>query len=228
MFKQRNLRLVFLFTLLSMIAGLAIVPYEFALMGTTLGNTHIITILIIVAQTCVEGFIASYIGLTLANKVGLDAHIFRAWLYRLEKPLISKRGIIQAITFGVIVSVIILTINYFVRPFIPQITISTPYMVWWKGLLASFDGGIFEEILCRLFIMSFLVWGLSKLFSKGQVIPQNFVYWIGIIGAALVFGALHLPLANTMFGALTPLLVINTLFLNGRYCRREWENVEYN
>src|SRR4051794_12883715 len=106
--KPRDLRLVFLFTLLAMFAGMASVPYVLALMGTTLGNTDI-SILLIVAQVCVEGFIASYIGLTLAKKIGLDAHIFRAWLYRLEKPIISKKGIIQAIILGVIVSIIVLT-----------------------------------------------------------------------------------------------------------------------
>jgi hypothetical protein len=176
--KQRNLRLVFLFTLYSMIAALASIPYQLATMGMTLGDIHIITILILVAQICVEGFIASYIGLTLANKVGLDAHIFRAWLYRLEKPLISKRGIIQAITFSVIVSIIILTIDYFVRPFIPQIIMNTQYMVWWKALLVSFYSGIMEEILFRFLLCRFLFGGYLNFFLKDKLNPK--ISFIGL------------------------------------------------
>jgi membrane protease YdiL (CAAX protease family) len=213
--KRKNFKLVLLFTLLAMIASLAVIPYELALMRDNLGITHI-SIITIVVQSGVVAFITSYIGLTLANKIGLDAHILRAWIYDLEKPSISKKGFIQAITIGFFGSAIILTIEYFVfRPFIPQITMNTQHMVWWKGLLASFYGGVFEEILCRLFIMSLLVWVLAKLISKGQAKPRNFIYWIGIIVSALAFGTLHLPLTITMFGALTPLLVIRTVFLNG-------------
>jgi membrane protease YdiL (CAAX protease family) len=52
-------------------------------------------------------------------------------------------------------------------------------------------GGITEEILMRYGLMTFVVWGLYKIFSKLHAA----VYWAGILIAALVFAFGHLPVA---------------------------------
>jgi hypothetical protein len=73
----------------------------------------------------------------------------------------------------------------------------------WKGLLASFYGGINEEILLRLCVMSFLVW-LGRFVSKtpdGR--PTVGVLWIANILAAL-------------------LLVLRTFPQLPRWCPRPW------
>jgi hypothetical protein len=55
------------------------------------------------------------------------------------------------------------------------------------GFLASFYGGIDEEVISRFFTMGLLVF-LFKKFS-------NFGLWLSVILAALLFGAGHLPAA---------------------------------
>src|SRR6266545_4301425 len=48
----------------------------------------------------------------------------------------------------------------------------------WKGLLASFYGGIAEEIQLRLLVMSFLVW-LGRFLSKtAEGKPTRAIFWI--------------------------------------------------
>ena len=84
----------------------------------------------------------------------------------------------------------------------------------WKGLLASFYGGIAEEIQLRLFVMSFLAW-LGRFVSKTMVgKPTSAVFWIANIFAAVLFGIGHLPTMSLLV-PLTPLVFARTVILNG-------------
>ena len=81
-------------------------------------------------------------------------------------------------------------------------------------MLASFYGGIAEEILLRLFVMSLFVW-LGRLISKTpDSKPTTLVFWIANILAAVLFGLGHLP-ATSLLVPLTPLIVIRAIVLNG-------------
>jgi hypothetical protein len=84
----------------------------------------------------------------------------------------------------------------------------------WKGFLASFYGGIAEEIQLRLFIMSFFVW-LGRFFSKTtEGKPTNAVFWIANVLAAVLFGLGHLPVTAVLV-PLTPLVIARAIVLNG-------------
>jgi membrane protease YdiL (CAAX protease family) len=84
----------------------------------------------------------------------------------------------------------------------------------WKGLLASFYGGIAEEIQLRLFVMSFFAW-LGRFISKTpEGKPTSAVFWIADILAALLFGLGHLPSMASLV-PLTPLVIARTVVLNG-------------
>ena len=84
----------------------------------------------------------------------------------------------------------------------------------WKRLLASFYGGLDEEILMRLFLVSGLVWILSRFWQNTRGMPANGAYWTAILLAALLFGLGHLP-ATKNITPLTPMLVIRAITLNG-------------
>jgi len=81
----------------------------------------------------------------------------------------------------------------------------------WNGLLASFYGGIVEELLLRLFLMTLLLWLVARL--RGSA-PPPAAFWAAIITAALLFGAAHLPAAAHIWG-LDASVVARTLLLNG-------------
>ena len=84
----------------------------------------------------------------------------------------------------------------------------------WKGLLASFYGGINEEILLRLFMMSVLAW-LGKFISHtADGRPTVAVLWIANVLAAVLFGLGHLP-ATSMLLPLTALVITRAIILNG-------------
>ena len=81
------------------------------------------------------------------------------------------------------------------------------------GLLASFYGGINEEILLRLFLMTLIVWIFFKIKKTKEGTPTNVSVWLAIVIAAVIFGIGHLPAVMSLT-ALTPLVIIRTIVLN--------------
>ena len=84
----------------------------------------------------------------------------------------------------------------------------------WKGLLASFYGGINEEILLRLFMMSVLAWLGKFINHTADGRPTVAVLWIANVLAAVLFGLGHLP-ATVLLFPLTPLVITRAIVLNG-------------
>ena len=77
-------------------------------------------------------------------------------------------------------------------------------------------GGIIEEILLRLFVMSFFVFVLWKLFSRGsdrKNIP-GWIYISSILISAALFAAGHIPFTAQIIGLSLPVLA-RTFLLNG-------------
>ena len=79
------------------------------------------------------------------------------------------------------------------------------------GLLV---GGIIEEVMMRLFFMSFIVLIIAKLFNKNKKVIPTSMFRIANILSALLFAIGHLPSTATMT-VLTPLIIIRCFLLNG-------------
>ena len=77
-------------------------------------------------------------------------------------------------------------------------------------------GGIIEEVMMRLALMSFLSLTIYKLFyKKNKEIPVK-AYIIANIISALLFAVAHLPGTASMT-TLTPLLILRCLIINSGY-----------
>ena len=78
-------------------------------------------------------------------------------------------------------------------------------------------GGVVEEVMMRLFLMSLLVFLGWKLFFKTrESAPAGILIGANVIAAA-VFAAGHLPATLQTFGALTPMLLVRCFLLNGAF-----------
>jgi membrane protease YdiL (CAAX protease family) len=121
---------------------------------------------------------------------------------------------LQAIGLGVMAAVAVLVVSLALDPLLPRPlhSIADPGAgrSALNGLLASFYGGIAEELQLRLFLMTLLVW-LFATFARRQPAPA--VYWSAIVIAALLFGAGHLPAAAKLWG-LSDIVVFRTIALN--------------
>jgi membrane protease YdiL (CAAX protease family) len=75
----------------------------------------------------------------------------------------------------------------------------------WKWLIIAFDSSILEEIIFRLFILSFVVWLLARFMRREPAV------WIAIVVAALLFGAAHL---NRWLDS-GPAVIVAVILVNG-------------
>jgi membrane protease YdiL (CAAX protease family) len=160
-----------------------------------------------------------------ASRVGLGTPILDA-ATRGERVADRVRAILPlSIILGVMGTLVLLALEFFyfqpamLKEFAAAanaLNLKTSQPAAWKGFLASFYGGISEEILLRLFTMSFFVW-LGRFISKtADGKPTAAVIWIANILAAVLFGLGHLPAVSLMVQVpLTPLVIARTLVLNG-------------
>ncbi|MCR8657657.1 CPBP family intramembrane glutamic endopeptidase [Paenibacillus endoradicis] len=214
---KRQGRLVVLFTLLGAVAATALLPYMMSVikdgwieLPLPLAGKAAITVI----QAALMTLVASTFGLMLASKVGLDAPLLRYWLYGGNKVNVSFGWLgIGALGSLLGTMVIVLMEKELFQPRLPQV-FSEPSVALWKGALTFLYGGVVEEILLRLFVMSLIVWVFTRVGGKRSPIPSIY-YVLAIVLAAILFGLAHLPATMSLFGELTPLLVIRAILSNG-------------
>lgn len=84
------------------------------------------------------------------------------------------------------------------------------------SISASFSAGIGEELLMRLFLVSFWAWLLNLIFRKFS--KRNITDWAAVMIAAVLFGLSHMvgPLyASGSFSQIPVIFIIEMLVLNG-------------
>ena len=150
------------------------------------------------------GLVLACIGIFLSKKVNL-------W----KKFKLNKKAIIATLIITIIGSLLLfpgdkiifgpfnswVSEQYIIKPTITKII---------TGLLV---GGIIEEVMMRLFLMSLLIFIISKIFCKNKKEIPISIYIISNILIALLFAAGHLPSTATMT-TLTPLIIIRCFILN--------------
>ncbi|WP_456277030.1 CPBP family glutamic-type intramembrane protease [Bacillus sp. AK128] len=197
-----------IFALLGFIAGVSLIPVQSEMFESILTEQGVkppsLPLLIILTggQIALISFISSFIGLVVSKKVNLQLGFH-----------FSKLWILLAVGGGMGGMGIILLMDLYV--FLPQIPeIGNTDVTWWKGLLNGvLYGGIFEEVLLRLFLMSLIIWILIKI-TKRKNIPTGY-YIVGIILSSVIFTAAHLPANALLVGELTPIVVVRVLVMNG-------------
>lgn len=93
-----------------------------------------------------------------------------------------------------------------------------PHPPFPTSLVASAVAGIGEEIIFRLFFISFWLWLISSVILKGRW--QNQIFWIVAVFSALAFGFGHMPSVMLLFGLkgigeIPPTLMSEIILLNG-------------
>ena len=205
---KTNSKLFLILWALTIITSILVLPYVLnaeakMLLSNGLSIEEIILISII--QGVIIFGISTFLGLILAKKTGFELPLLTAFIE--HKKINYKNTLKLSIAIGIITGILIIILDVFV--FQQPIAFNT---IWWQGLLASFYGGIAEEILMRLFLVSLIAFILTKLFRKKQ--PGKNILWFSIIAISIVFGLGHLPITSTMT-TITPLIITRAIILNG-------------
>jgi hypothetical protein len=155
-------------------------------------------------------FVLAWVGLRLGSPLGLDAPLLRAWLYRQTLTAATAIPLAAGAGLGAGALVALLDRLVFLRMQPQAIRDVGKNVARWRGFLASFYGGIVEEVLTRLFLMSLLAWLLAAAGLRG---PTVFV--AAAVLSAVLFAAGHLPAAAQMAkldrAVIARVLTLNTL-----------------
>ncbi len=226
--KPFNWKIFWILSIAAAFGLVAILPYTLALQAKTLATAKLpmplpLLVTIQVTPQIVAFALVVAIGLFFANRTGLGLPILEARLR--GEPVGDKlRAILPiSIVLGVLAGFLIIGLDVVV--FQPALkaeladrasalvsAAANPGAL--RGFLASFYGGIDEEILLRLGVMSFLAW-LGRFLSKtADGKPTTAVFWTANVLAAVLFGLGHLPTTAALI-PITPLVVLRAVVLNG-------------
>jgi hypothetical protein len=154
--------------------------------------------------------VLAWLGLRMQPRAGLDAPWLRALLARRPRPPVAWAA---SAGLGVLAAIAVGACAWLLDPHLParlHPAHAAPAASAWHGLLASFYGGIVEEIELRLFLMTLLAWLAARLVGRA---PSPAAYWSAIVVAALLFGAGHLPAAAQVW-PMDAFVVLRTIALN--------------
>jgi membrane protease YdiL (CAAX protease family) len=201
-----NRKIFFILLIASLVTSVMVLPYALSLapkVAEIFGPALFIAQII---QAAILFSIAIYFGLRLAGKIGFRLPDFnRAYI---------KSVLWLSIGMGVLAGVLIilfsllfwqLTVDFL------KVEVAVPI---WKLILACFYGGIAEEILLRLFVVSLFVWISMKIKKTADGKPTTAGICISIILSSVLFGLGHLPITGEVT-AITAAIVVRAILLNG-------------
>jgi membrane protease YdiL (CAAX protease family) len=189
--------------------------------ATRLGLPVALVVLLSLLQSAAMLGVMTFSGLWAAGKLSLGAPWLDAWLGGTPPPEL-RRAAFTAVALGLAVGVVLLALDVFLfLPLSPNAVgqlLRQPQPPAWTGLLASFEGGISEEVELRLFLLSFLALGLRRASSlvagaRGADLTPA-IFWTANVIAAVLFGLGHLPVTSHLI-PLTALIVTRAIVLNG-------------
>lgn len=198
------------------LSAVAVLPYLLQLNPALAGKIALPFPLFALLQG-VQAFVLlgllSFLGLRMGHRPGLGSPLLQDLLAR-RKPAWRELQPLRAIVLGVLAAGAVIACSLLLDPLLPEplqpVADAGAGRSAFTGLLASFYGGIAEELQMRLFVMTLLVW-LATGFGRRQAHPA--VFWAAIVAAAVLFGLGHLPAAAKLWG-LGEIVVVRTIVLN--------------
>jgi membrane protease YdiL (CAAX protease family) len=228
--KPYNWRVLAILVVAILIGVILVTPYALSLQADTLKTAQLplpLAILLPIQwlQTTILYGVLAAIGLFVAGRIGLGLPFLESWLAGKPDWKRLRTYVLPAILAGALAGVAILLLDKFVFSLpleaeikqlglnIPEAPSLTPPA--WQGFLASFYGGITEEILLRLFVLSLLAW-LGRFVSRtSEGRPGLGALWVANILAAFLFGLGHLPATVAAGLPLDALVITRAVVLNG-------------
>jgi len=170
------------------------------------GLTRPLLGLMTAAQSAGYGLVLGAIGIWLGKQTGLwrDERNFEKKPLQITLSIAVIGGLMlilpDLLLFGRLVPSVMA--SYAAKPTVPYLIAMVTY------------GGVIEEVMLRLFMMTLVAFLLHKLFGKTREKPTTAILVISNGIAALLFAAGHLPITFILLGN-TPLIIARCFLLNG-------------
>ncbi len=209
-----NWKVFFILLAACVVTSMMVVPYEMALSPALAKVFSSALMVAAFVQAIVMFSIAVFLGLFLAQRTGFRLPILEGMVKGESQTTYLKSIAGASIGLGILSGVLIILMS------IPFQNVSMDFLkvemsiATWKTFFASFYGGIAEEVVCRLFLVTLLAWIISKIKKTPEGYPTSVGIWIAIVLAAVFFGLGHLPITGGVT-AITPVVVLRAILLNG-------------
>ncbi len=168
-----------------------------------------------VLSSAIQIALIAAIGLFFAHRVGLGAPMLEQWLKHERAGNQQWSVLVIAVGFGALGAVVVIGLDRLIfAPLLSGFTSIISQVSGWQGFLASFYGGILEELEMRLLGVSVIAWLLGRVSHTKMGIPSQGAFWVAIGTVAILFGLGHLP-ATSLTVTITPLVVLRAVLLNG-------------
>lgn len=208
---KKDLKISLIFTLIGLIAGALIVSYQISIASEEFKNELISSLgsveMVVIAgsiQTAILSFFATFFGVKLARRLNLKLY-----------AKTNKSNLTKVILISLFAALFITLSDKFIfSPYLPQKIVSYEFSFLYF-FSSTLYGGIIEEILLRLFLMSFIGWVLFKVFvriKERETIP-SWIFIVSILFAAIIFALGHLPITIQTIGQ-SPPIIIRAILLN--------------
>jgi hypothetical protein len=222
--RRYSWKIFFILWIAAVISIIAVIPYAMTIQQPTLEKMTLpmplyqLIIIQILANSIVFGLLIGG-GLYFATRIGLGLPFLESRIQKTAPPGNFKSIVFLAAGIGILAALVIILLDLLIfDPFLTSEGIEIPESIQpepWKGFLASFYGGITEELLLRLFMLTLFAW-LGRFMSRTtEGRPTLCILWTANILAALVFGLGHLPATAAMGLPLNALVITRGLVLNG-------------
>jgi len=210
-----NWKIFFILLGLSIVSVVCVFPYVLSLQGELLkkiGQPIEFIFLAQLVQSLILFSVVIFFGLFFTKKINFQLPLIEAFLEKGGYKKILKNILGKSILMGAAAAIIIYVLDALFTFFGASISTHQNYAPVWQKLLAALYGGTTEEILMRLFLMSFFIWLSMKMFKHNQPTKTGII--ISIFLAAIIFGLGHLPITASLT-TLTPLIIARAVVLNG-------------
>lgn len=216
-----NWRVFWVLTAAGVVGAIAVIPVALSAQADLLKDVPVPLWVILPLQTVQNAIligVAVGVGLWLGGKTGLGAPLVEAWTGG-DRPAAARglrRLLLPSLAAGLAVAGAVIAFDEAVfSPLIPPPAAQRPAPApLWMGLLACLYGGVTEELLMRLGLLTFFAWLFAKLARAADGRPSAKVLWAANLVVAVLFGLAHLP-ATAYFMPVTPLVVARAVALNG-------------
>lgn len=194
-------------------------PYSFSVSGQS------IPALPELLKTALTGFVINsliyavfvYFGLRISKKIGIEPTPILSGKTKLKENL--KLSVILGLLAGLaIIALDKLVFPISILPVKEGVSFETHTPGPFFGFLASFTGGITEEVQLRLFFVPFfclVIIGVMRVLKLTKTWKYtNKVVWLAIILVSILFGLGHLS-ATAAIMDITSLVILRAVLLNG-------------
>lgn len=212
-----DLKIAGVLGLAAALATAGLFPYLQQLMPEKLERIPLPLSVLVTAQA-LQAFVLlgalSLLGLRMGHRLGLGAPLLQRWCGGSGNATFQRPAPLQAILPGIAAGALVLLCAHWIDPWLPTMVnppaATAASVSAFNGLLASFYGGIAEELQLRLFLMTLMLWVVARVRRR---MPGNAAFHVAIVLAAVLFGVGHLPAAAQIWG-LDAIVVLRTVVLN--------------